>query len=72
MKTLIAPLPLPVADEARRPGRRLLMRWRAWMRRRRDARVLAAFGDRMLDDVGLTRSDLHAPARGHLSPRWWE
>ena len=38
-----------------RAGRRLAEAWR----HRNDATVLAAFDDRMLADVGLTRSDLN-------------
>lgn len=40
--------------------------------RRRDARLLASLGDRVLDDVGLTRADVQAVAGGGLSQRWWE
>ena len=73
MKTIIAAAPsdCPAGDRPA-PGRPLLTRFQGWLRQRRDARLLASFGDRMLDDVGLTRADLRKPARGHLSPRWWD
>jgi len=37
------------------------------LRNRRDAAVLASFNDRMLADIGLTRSDLHD---AFAEPRW--
>jgi uncharacterized protein YjiS (DUF1127 family) len=40
--------------------------------RRRDARLLAALGDAVLDDVGLARADVQAVAGPVLSQRWWE
>lgn len=73
MKTIIAAAPTDCSvDDRPAQGRRLAARLHGWWRQRRDARLLASFGDRMLDDVGLTRADVRAPARGHLSPRWWE
>ena len=73
VKTIIAAAPTDCSvDDRPAQGRRLAARLHGWWRQRRDARLLASFGDRMLDDVGLTRADVRAPARGHLSPRWWE
>jgi uncharacterized protein YjiS (DUF1127 family) len=51
------------------PGDRLDVHGRL---RRRDARLLASFGDRVLDDVGLTRADVQAVAGSGLSQRWWD
>jgi uncharacterized protein YjiS (DUF1127 family) len=48
-----------------------VQRWFSWLaafwRHRRDIELLASLDDRMLADIGLTRSDLHEAI---AEPRW--
>lgn len=46
------------------PASWLIGRCRVWIDRRAAARTLSRFDDRMLKDIGITRSDIAAAVRG--------
>jgi hypothetical protein len=56
-----------IVPAAARFGRRLAETWR----HRHDAALLAALDDRMLADIGLTRTDLHEDLGDALSEPGW-
>ena len=62
----------PISNPPLRPGiAARLPRWLKWFtafwRHRHDIELLASLDDRMLADIGLTRSDLHEAI---AEPRW--